>query len=77
MKSTMKLFLLIALFCGTVVADGEMGGGGLAPGEMGGGGYAPGEMGGGGLVVSTEKPGTKTSDEIVIVFAKYIFKIFV
>jgi hypothetical protein len=81
MKSTMRLFLLVALFCGTVLADGEMGGGGLAaPGEMGGGGVAaPGEMGGGGVAVnSTEKPGSiQTTDEIVVVFTKYIFKIFV
>ncbi len=29
MKSTMKVFLVLALFCGTALADGDMGNGGL------------------------------------------------
>jgi hypothetical protein len=75
MKLTIKLFLLVTLFCGTVMADGDMGSGGRT-GDMGSGGLT-GDMGSGGVVASTEKPGTKTSEEIVVLFAKYIFKILV
>ncbi|HMJ08863.1 MAG TPA: hypothetical protein VK468_07650 [Pyrinomonadaceae bacterium] len=32
MKSTLKLFLVLALFCGTALADGDMGAGGLTSG---------------------------------------------
>lgn len=55
MKNTLKLTLVIALFCTTVFADGNMGSGGFAPttkesgGVMGSGGFADGNMGGGGF----------------------------
>ncbi len=38
MKSTIKLFLVVVLFCSTTFADGNMGGGGFTDGNMGGGG---------------------------------------
>jgi hypothetical protein len=31
MKSTLKLLLIVVLFCGTAMAEGEMVGGGFAP----------------------------------------------
>ena len=31
MKTTLKLLLIVTLFCGTAMAEGEMSGGGLAP----------------------------------------------
>ncbi|MCD9186148.1 MAG: hypothetical protein LUM44_06930 [Pyrinomonadaceae bacterium] len=61
MKNTLKLTLIIALFCTTAFADGNMGGGGFAPtttesgGVMGTGTFAPtttesgGVMGSGGF----------------------------
>ncbi|HQU85253.1 MAG TPA: hypothetical protein PKY59_19085 [Pyrinomonadaceae bacterium] len=38
MKNTLKFALIIALFCTSVFADGNMGGGGFTDGNMGGGG---------------------------------------
>ncbi len=38
MKSTIKLFLIVALFVSTAFADGDMGNGGFAEGDMGNGG---------------------------------------
>ncbi|MBC7900125.1 MAG: hypothetical protein H7070_08740 [Saprospiraceae bacterium] len=56
MKNTMKVFLVVALFCSTAFADGDMGSGGFAEGDMGSGGKTvttgepciPGDMGSGG-----------------------------
>ena len=31
MKSTLKLLLIVVLFCGSAMAEGQMTGGGLAP----------------------------------------------
>lgn len=67
MKTTMKVFLLVTLFCGTALA-GDMGPGGFAPGDMGPGGRAG---------VPADPNTTKTSDKIVAVFAKYIYSILV
>lgn len=51
------------------MADGDMGPGGLAPGDMGPGGVA---------ITSPDKPdNAKSSGKIVVLFAKYIFTIFV
>ena len=38
MKSTIKLFLVVALFVSTAFADGDMGSGGAMDGDMGSGG---------------------------------------
>lgn len=38
MKSTIKLFLVVALFVSTAFADGDMGSGGVMDGDMGSGG---------------------------------------
>lgn len=67
MKTTMKFFLLVTLFCGTALA-----------GDMGPAGFAPGDMGPGGRAGVPEDPNTtKTSDTIVTIFAKYIVTILV
>jgi hypothetical protein len=64
----MKILLFVALFCGTAMADGDMGPGGLC-GDMGPGGR---------IALAEEKTSTtKTSDKIVAVFAKYIYTILV
>jgi hypothetical protein len=75
MKFTLKLLLIVVLFCGTAMADGDMGGGG---------GFAPticettqtteGDMGGGGGLAPascTDDTGTiKISDSLSV----YVFK---
>lgn len=38
MKSTIKLFLIVALFVSTTFAEGDMSNGGFAEGDMGNGG---------------------------------------
>jgi hypothetical protein len=38
MKSTIKLFLIVALFVSTAFAEGDMGSGGFTEGDMGSGG---------------------------------------
>lgn len=38
MKSTLKIFLVIALFSSITLAEGDMGNGGLTDGDMGNGG---------------------------------------
>lgn len=76
MKNTLKLTLIIALFCTTAFADGNMGTGGFAPtnkesggvmgtggfsdGNMGGGGFADGNMGSGGFTDGNMGTGGKT-----------------
>lgn len=68
MKSTLKIFLFLALFCGTAMADGDMGPGGFC-GDMGPGGRTG--------LAEDKTSTTKTSDKIVAVFAKYIYTILV
>lgn len=73
MKNTLKLTLVIALFCTTAFADGNMGTGTFAPvkpgnmgtgtfadGNMGGGGFTDGNMGSGGFTDGNMGTGGKT-----------------
>lgn len=76
MKNTLKLTLIIALFCTTAFADGVMGTGGFAPtttesggvmgtgtfsdGNMGSGGFTDGNMGTGGFNGGVMGTGGKT-----------------
>lgn len=80
MKSTLKLLLISVLFCGTAMADGDMGGGG---------GFAPtvcetvqqteGDMGGGGGLAPspcTEDTGTiKISDSMLVYVSKFVISV--
>jgi len=76
MKSTIKLFLVLALFCGTALAEGDMGNGGRA-GDMGNGGR-DGDMGNGGLVCAEKcvlSPSDDSSDLMTLI-SKYFISVF-
>lgn len=76
MKSTMKLFLVLALFCGTAMADGDMGNGGRT-GDMGNGGR-DGDMGNGGLACAAKcvEPDTAGSTDLITIVTNYLSSIF-
>jgi hypothetical protein len=65
MKSTMKLFLLLAIFCGTAFADGDMGNGGRT-----------GDMGNGGLACVDKCVASDESSDVMILVSKYLITIF-
>lgn len=59
MKSTLKLLLIVVLFCGTAMADGDMGGGG---------GFAP-------TSGTRETRTSKVSDAVLIYMSKFVISI--
>ena len=76
MKSTIKFFLLLALFCGTAFADGDMGNGGRT-GDMGNGGR-DGDMGNGGLACAKKcaEPVSNDSSDVLTIISKYLSSMF-
>lgn len=72
MKSTMKLFLLAALFCGTALADGDMGNGGDTGCTRN---CPPPPCEENCRAVPVNSPTIKVSDEAVIFLSRFIVKI--
>lgn len=72
MKLTLKIILVICLFCSSAFADGEMTSGGLTDGEMTSGGKVTGEMTNGGLTANDQNQ----TDSILIFVQKYLISIF-
>jgi hypothetical protein len=76
MKSTIKIFLVVALFCGTAFADGDMGNGGRT-GDMGNGGR-DGDMGNGGAACAEKcaEPATAESSDVMTIISNYLSSMF-
>ena len=82
MKLTLKLILVVCLFCSSAFAEGDMTNGGFADGEMGSGGFADGDMTSGGKADGDQGNGGLTVNDpnqnnpILIFVQKYLFSIF-